>query len=88
MAKHTYEYVKNYINEKSNGECQLLSTEYVNSTTPLALKCKCGNIFYKSFNKCKNGFFVCKDCLNKIRSKKYRNDFLKECINYIEKIYY
>lgn len=82
MAKHTYEYVKNYINEKSNGECQLLSTEYVNSTTPLALKCKCGNIFYKSFNKCKNGFFVCKDCLNKIRSKKYRNDF-QSIIEYI-----
>lgn len=72
--KHTYEYVKKYINEKSNGECELLSTEYVNSDTPLALKCKCGNVFYKSFYHLRNGFFLCKDCLNKHRSEKYRKN--------------
>ena len=59
MAKCTFEYVKNYIKEKSNGECELLSTEYINSSTPLALKCKCGNVFYKSFYHLKNGFFLC-----------------------------
>lgn len=82
MAKHTFEYVKNYINEKSNGECELLSTEYVNSNTPLALKCKCGNVFYKSFYDLRNGFFLCKDCLNKYRSEKYRAN-IDDIIKYI-----
>lgn len=80
--KITYEYVKNYIAEKSNGECDLISTEYINCSSPLALRCKCGNIFYKSFYHLKNGFFVCKDCLNKIRSKKYRKDF-QSVVEYI-----
>ncbi len=80
--KITYEYVKNYIAEMSNGECDLISTEYINCSSPLTLKCKCGNIFYKSFDKLKNGFFVCKDCLNKIRSEKYRKDF-KSVVEYI-----
>lgn len=72
MAKHTYEYVKNYISEKSNGECELLSTEYVNSTTPLALKCKCGNVFYSNFNKLRNSLLICKQCRNDLASKRYR----------------
>lgn len=80
--KFTYEYVKNYIQEKSNGECKLISTEYVNCDTPLALQCKCGNIFYKQLDKCKNGFFICKDCINKHRSLKYRNN-LQTVIDYI-----
>lgn len=80
--KLTYEYVANYIREKSGGDCELISTEYVNSTTPLTLKCKCGNIFYKPFSDCKNGFFACKDCLNKYRSIKYRKN-LQSIIDYI-----
>lgn len=82
MAKHTYEYVKNYINEKSNGECQLLSTEYVNSTTPLALKCKCGNVFHSNFNKLRNSLFICKNCRNELASKRYRTK-LEDVIEYI-----
>lgn len=81
--KLTYEYVKNFIKEQSGGDCELLSNEYVNSSTPLVLKCKCGNVFYKAFNNCSNGYFVCKDCLNKIRSQKYRKDF-QEIKNFIE----
>lgn len=81
--KLTYEYVKNFIKEQSGGDCELLSNEYVNSSTPLALKCKCGNVFYKPFNNCSNGYFVCKDCLNKIRSQKYRKDF-QEIKSFIE----
>lgn len=80
--KHTYEYVKNYIEEKSGGECKLISTEYINSNSPLALQCKCGNVFYKSFYKLSNGFFMCKECLNKMRSQKYRKDF-QSVIDYI-----
>lgn len=81
-TKITYEYVKNYIYEKSNGECKLISTEYLNCKTPLALQCKCGNIFYKRFNKCNNGFFICKECMNQHRSLKYRNN-LQTVIDYI-----
>lgn len=81
-VKFTYDYVKTYIQEKSNGECKLLSTEYVNCGTPLTLQCKCGNIFYKPFSKLKNGFFVCKECMNKHRSAKYRKDF-QSVIDYI-----
>lgn len=75
--KLTYEYVKTFIEEQSGGDCELLSNEYVNSLTPLALKCKCGNVFYKPFANCKNGFFICKECMNKHRSEKYRNNFYK-----------
>lgn len=82
MAKHTYEYVKNYISEKSNGECQLLSTEYVNSTTPLTLKCKCGNNFNSNFNKLKNSLFICKNCRNELASQRYRTK-LEDVIEYI-----
>lgn len=80
--KLTYNYVKNYITEKSNGECELLSDEYINSSSPLALRCKCGNIFYKTFNKLRNSFFICKDCMNKLRSQKYRLN-IKDVIEYI-----
>lgn len=80
--KLTYNYVKNYIAEKSNGECELISDKYINSSSPLALRCKCGNIFYKTFNSLKNNFFICKDCMNKLRSQKYRLD-IKDVIEYI-----
>lgn len=83
MAKSlTYEYVENYINEKSNGECKLLSTEYVNSTTPLALKCKCGNVFHSNFNKLRNSLFICKNCRNELASQRYRTK-LEDVIEYI-----
>lgn len=88
--KLDYTSVQEFINKKSNGECVLISTEYINSTTPLLLKCKCGNCFTKTFEKCKNGFFMCKECLNKYRSKKYslnieyiKNEITKKGCSYI-----
>lgn len=80
--KFNYEYVKNYINEKSNGECELLSNEYINSSTSITLKCKCGNIFQSTFEKLKKSQMICKDCLNKNFSEKYRLDieYVKEYI--------
>lgn len=88
--KLDYKHVKAFIEEKSNGEAKLISTSYVNSTTPLLIKCKCGNEFHKSFDKCKNGFFMCSSCLNQFRSKKYSltmeqiiNEISKEDCEYI-----
>lgn len=43
------DYVKNFV--KENSECQLISNDYINSTTKMKFKCKCGNIFETSFNK-------------------------------------
>ena len=45
------------------GESELLSTEYVNSQTPLQFKCKCGNIFERSFSKYHSAKqYVCPTC--------------------------
>lgn len=51
---YTYEYVKNFIEVKSNSGCKLLSTEYINMNKLLLLQCKCGNNDFKvSFSKFK-----------------------------------
>lgn len=60
--KLTYEEVKEYIEILSNSGCKLISTEYIGITKPLILKCKCGEIFNKSFNDFKNGGSQCRSC--------------------------
>ena len=39
---------------KENTECELVSDEWVNSTTPMRFKCKCGNEFVSTWNKFRN----------------------------------
>lgn len=78
-SKYNYEYVKCFISKKSNGECELVSKEYVNSTSPLTLKCKCGNIFYSTFAKLRNSEMQCKSCRDRKASERYRLD-----INYVK----
>lgn len=51
----TYDEVKNYIEIDSNSGCKLLSKEYINAHQKLKLKCKCGNIFWKTLNVFKSG---------------------------------
>ena len=46
----TYYEVKNYIEIDSSSGCELLSKEYKNSHQKLKLKCKCGNVFWKTLN--------------------------------------
>lgn len=63
MAK---KYTQEEIKEKlKNNNCELLS-EYKNNTSKLKLRCKCGEIFYKSF-KIMNGsnHFMCNECVKK-----------------------
>lgn len=50
--KLSYQEVKEYI--ESYG-CELLSEKYVNNETKLRIKCKCGNIFKKSYINFKHG---------------------------------
>lgn len=69
--KHSYYYLKKYIEDNSNGECILLSEEYKNDNTPLKLQCKCGEIFYRTFKKVKLGRFNCEKCKLKKSHDKY-----------------
>lgn len=53
--KLTYEEVKNFIEGEEGNGCILLTEEYINSQTKMKIQCKCGNIFFKNFNKFKHG---------------------------------
>ena len=58
------------------GESQLLSTEYVNSNSLLTFKCKCGNIFQRTFTKYYLAHqYVCPECAKKRRVDKSRLSF-------------
>ena len=81
--KLNYDYVKKYIEEKSLGECELISKEYVNNTSKLKLRCSCGNIFENSFAKIRNSTFKCKQCILNKASETYRLK-IEDVIKYIE----
>ena len=82
--KLTYDEVKTYIEEKSKGECKLVTDTYINCETKMEFICGCGNHFTQTFKylKAKNNF-KCNDCINKELSNRFRKDF-KEVIKYIE----
>lgn len=82
IKKITYENVKNFINEKSGGDCALISMESIGCKSPLTLQCKCGNIFYSTFDKAKSSLLICKECRNKLASEKYRLN-IEDVIKYI-----
>lgn len=57
-----YDYVYEYIN---NHGCELLDTTIKNATSKLKIKCSCGDIFYRSFNKFKSSNqTLCLKCKN------------------------
>lgn len=83
--KLTIDYVKNYIQEISNSECELLSKEYINCDSLLDIKCKCGKIFHKDFHHIKRSRTTqlqCEDCLKKELSLKNRA-YIEDVIDYI-----
>jgi len=43
--KHTYEYIKHFIEVESNSGCKLLSTKYINADSRILIQCNCGNTF-------------------------------------------
>lgn len=64
VQRHTIEDVKNFIKKNDvNHECELISTEYKNNTTPLELKCNlCGKFFTRDFEHIKRHRFCCPQC--------------------------
>lgn len=81
--KHTYEYVKKYIEDKGY---TLLSKSYVNSKTLLSISCDKGHVFNMGFNTFQQGH-RCPTCSTKRRSdaRKLSYDYVK---SYIESIGY
>lgn len=49
--------------------CELISKEYKNNTTPLKVRCKCGNIFETTYQNIQKGTHQCKQCKEKQRIK-------------------
>lgn len=67
----TYDEVKNYIEVDSNSGCKLLSEKYINAHQKLKLKCKCGNIFWRTLNDFKSGNQrQCNECVGYIKWNK------------------
>lgn len=62
--KATIQDVKDFIEKfDTNHECELLSTEYVNSETPLLLRCNvCGKAFERDYHHLKRKRFRCAEC--------------------------
>ena len=72
MSRLSYDYIKEFI-EKENG-CQLISNEYINSSTNLEIKCSCGNIFFVCWSRFRaENKHQCNECGSRIRSKKVTN---------------
>ena len=62
--KFTIQDVQNFINQNDiNQECLLLSTEYINNSSPLKLRCNlCGRDFERDFAHIQRGRFRCPEC--------------------------
>lgn len=72
--KLTIEYVKEFVHEKTNGDCEVISESYINSSTPLQIKCRCGKVFERNFNKLKERDIMCVDCSKKFSSERQRRN--------------
>ena len=78
---HSLENIKRYIvvNELN---CELLSTEYINSSELLLWRCKCGEVFECSWNDFQQGKHWCNKCADRIIADKnsYSLEDVKELI--------
>lgn len=75
MRKHTLEYVIKFFQEQN---CELLETEYINSTTKMKYKCKCGDKSKTTFANFKN-VLRCNKCAGLERcTYKYVETYFKE----------
>lgn len=77
MRRLEYDYVYNYIKQVSNNECELISKEYLNAHQKLDIRCRCGNIFQKNFNKIysRHTHLQCRECMAKESSERQRLNF-------------
>lgn len=81
-ARKTLKDVQEFLKKNDiNHECTLLSTNYVNNTTPLEFQCNlCGNIFTKDWSHLqRQKYFTCPSCSQKRVAKKlsYDIDYVK-----------
>ena len=60
----TIETVKEYL---SQYEVEAISKEYINTTSKLKLRCRCGVIFERTFSKCKTNSSLCVRCTKEER---------------------
>lgn len=51
---YEYETVKKFIEVESGSGCKLLSKKYINNSSKMSFRCRCGNPFQTSFSKFKN----------------------------------
>lgn len=73
--RHTNTYVSEYIR---NNNAELLSI-YTNSNENLKIRCSCGDVFYTSFSRFKNGKNRCNKCTSYMSNGEKRfMDFLKD----------
>ena len=77
-AKLTIDYIRKIIEEEG---CELLSNEYINSKTKLSIRCKCGEVFEKTFDKFRDGQRQCKKCGHEMQIKKQRKQIVFNCEN-------
>lgn len=68
----TLEEVKGIVKELSNGKCEVVSSEYKNISTPIKIKCKCGNIVEKTIAKMRIGNCYCKECNKRSANQRYK----------------
>lgn len=82
LTTHTYDYVREYIENNSN--CKINQDSYEGTFSDLNLKCGCGNLFTTSFNNFKNGKDKCSECTSDYLSRKfsfsyqYVSNYIKE----------
>jgi hypothetical protein len=79
--RFTHEQVKKYI--ESFG-CELISEEYHDAQEKLVIRCKCGDIFEKTFNVFQQGQRVCCECSLKGRSGKNHYEWKEDREKYFE----
>lgn len=79
MARHTYQYVKDFI--EKNTKSQLLSSEYCTVSTKMMLRCDCGDEFLTTFNDVRRGKVQCNKCSLKqkyLKKSKTHESFISE----------
>lgn len=62
---YTIEDVKNFVYKNTSDTVKVLSTEYINSKSPLLFLCKCGDKFTRSWINYRKSSFYCTKCANK-----------------------
>jgi hypothetical protein len=85
---YTIEEIKYFVEIESNIGCKLLSTEYIDNSSKLTFKCKCGNKFETTFSNFKGkNKRVCNNCSLIIRAEKRKYSY-EEVKTFVERLGY